>query len=85
MRRSLRPLVLSFLLLLVPSTTWSQPAAKSLAGGGAPATTDVRDPLKVTGQTRNLNMVLTLQSKDERLKFIKIRKDYRAEILGTPY
>ena len=46
---------------------------------------EINDPLKVRGQTRNLNMLLVLQSKEDKIKFIKIRKTFNEEIRATQY
>ncbi len=42
-------------------------------------------PLKVTGQRRGLSLVPLPKKKDERIDFVKIRDDYRKEILTTRY
>lgn len=46
---------------------------------------EFNDPLKVKGQTRRLNMLLNLRGQGDDIKFIRLRKDYRKEILRTQY
>ena len=46
---------------------------------------EFNDPLKVKGQTRRLNMLLNLKGQGDDIKFIKLRKYYRKEILRTQY
>lgn len=49
------------------------------------STQEFTKPLEVKGQSKNLNMALVLRSKNDRASFLKIRKDYRKEILSTQY
>jgi hypothetical protein len=44
-----------------------------------------KGPIEVHGQTRNLNMLLTLQNEDDAINFIKLRKNYKKEILRQKY
>lgn len=48
-------------------------------------THEVNKPLKVTGQTRTLNMLLTLKNKKETINFINPRQNYQREIPSTKY
>ena len=58
-------------LLLVPGTpAWA-------AEGHA----SEQKPLQVNGQSRNLNMMLVLRSDRDKIKFVKVRENYRDEIL----
>lgn len=79
--KSTRSIAITALLLMM---VYALPARAEL-GGGSSSTKSINDPLKVRGQTRNLNMMLVLKSKEDRIKFIKIRRDYRKEILATQY
>jgi hypothetical protein len=40
-------------------------------------------PLEIRGQTRNLNMLLVLKNKKEKIEFVHSREDYNGEILNT--
>jgi hypothetical protein len=42
-----------------------------------------RAPIEVKGQSRNLNMLLVLRDERDKIRFVKIRKSYRDEILAT--
>lgn len=42
-------------------------------------------PIEVKGQSRNLNMLLILQSQNEAIDFIKLRKDYQYEVKRMSY
>ncbi|MCB9091743.1 MAG: hypothetical protein H6621_03560 [Halobacteriovoraceae bacterium] len=46
---------------------------------------DSDKPIEVHGQTRNLNMLLKIQSEREQIDFIKLRKDYKEEIEEQNY
>lgn len=53
---------------------------------GASITSTVEEkPIEIHGQTRNLNMLLKLQSEREEIDFIKLRKDYEEEIENLNY
>lgn len=39
--------------------------------------------IEIKGQTRNLNMMLILKSKKEKISFVRMRRNYRDEILAT--
>jgi hypothetical protein len=41
-----------------------------------------RKPLEVNGQSRNLNMALVLRDEKDKIKFVKLRENYREEIVG---
>lgn len=47
-----------------------------------PGDGDTQKPLEVNGQSRNLNMMLVLRNDKDKIKFVKIRENYRDEILG---
>lgn len=49
------------------------------------STKNFDDPLKVKGQSRKLNMSLILKKKEDEIKFIRIRKNYKSEIDSTQY
>lgn len=68
-----------FLLLLVASMPGYAESA-----GTAQSNREYNDPLKVKGSTRKLNMMLNLKS-DAEIKFVRLRKNYRQEILATQY
>lgn len=54
--------------------------------GRAPSTPRVAsDPLKVRGQTRNLNMGLVLKGREDRIRVIQERKNYTREIRNTRF
>jgi len=62
-------------------------ASRSENKASAPVRTgnqEYNEPLKVKGQTRRLNMMLNLKS-DAEIKFVRLRKNYRTEILNTQY
>ena len=46
---------------------------------------EAQTALKVRGQSRNLNMLLVLKSKQEKISFIKLKKEYNDEILNTNF
>ncbi len=41
--------------------------------------------IQVTGQSRNLSMLLTLRNEKDRIKFVEVRRDFRPEIGQTQY
>jgi len=41
---------------------------------------ETSNPLNVRGQRRNLKMALVLKNKRDKVKFVKIRKNYKKEI-----
>lgn len=56
------------------------------AGGAMSVSSHASDkPIEVRGQSRNLNMLLKLQSEREAIDFIKLRKDYQKEIKEENY
>lgn len=61
--------------------TASQHSESSLSGGGGEADGGQK-PLEVNGQSRNLNMMLVLRNDKDKIKFVKVRENYRDEILG---
>lgn len=60
------------------STPAAAPTGAALSGGG-------QEALEVRGQTRALSMMLVLRSKKDKVDFVKMRTDYRPEILKTQY
>lgn len=68
------------------------PRAKSAGGGGQERTMasvggvqEAEKPLEVTGQSRNLNMVLVLKNDKDKIKFVEVRRSYRDEVKKTQY
>ena len=59
--------------------------ARAAEGTSRPVTPaadgDGRKPLEVKGQSRNLNMMLVLRNEKDKIKFVKMRENYREEIL----
>ena len=51
------------------------------AASAAAAPSGAQKPLEVKGQSRNLNMLLTLRNDKDKIKFVKVRDNYREEIL----
>ena len=61
-------------------------SAPVYAGGGpVRSAKGAENPLQVRGQVRNLNMMLILKNKKEKLNQIEVRRDYRNEIKKTKY
>lgn len=56
---------------------WSLAA---VASTGAPAAEEQK-PLEINGQSRSLNMMLVLRNDKDKIKFVKLRENYRNEIL----
>jgi hypothetical protein len=50
-----------------------------------PATLDPNSAVEVRGQARTLSMMLVLKNGKDSINFIKVRKDYHAEIQATNY
>lgn len=48
----------------------------------APQDAQEQKALEVNGQSRNLNMMLVLRGEKDKIHFVKIRENYRNEILG---
>lgn len=67
---------------VVPSAKPSFLAAPTIR---KPATLDPNSAVEVRGQARTLSMMLVLKNGKDSINFIKVRKDYRPEILGTEY
>jgi hypothetical protein len=78
------PFVLAFVLSLFIATPSFAKPRRSVAQLRSGNTT-VSKPLKVTGQTRTLSMMLVLKNKKEKSNFISPREHYRGEILTTRY
>lgn len=60
-------------------------ASQQVPAPGASGTTKIQEALKIRGQTRNPSMILVFKNREEEIKFIKLRKNYKREILTTPY
>ena len=73
------------LLILVLSGLSGAARSESLSTSGDNLAKDFKDPLKVKGQTRALNMALILKGREDKIRFMKVRKDFRSEILSTKY
>ena len=52
-------------------------------GGGSMG--GMKKPIEVKGQSRTLSMMLILKNKKDRVNFVKIRNNFRPEILGTQF
>lgn len=50
-----------------------------------PAALDPNSAIEVRGQARTLSMMLVLKNGKDAINFIKVRKDYHAEIMDTSY
>jgi hypothetical protein len=48
-------------------------------------TREVDKPLQITGQTRTLNMLLSIRSKADPIGFVSARKDFRDRIPNTQF
>ncbi len=70
--------------LLIASTAARGETARPEGKGLKAGSQEYNDPLKIKGQTRRLNMLLNLKS-DAEIKFVRLRKNYRNEILATQY
>ena len=60
-----------------------RPAA--IAGGVPTSHGDPNQAVEIRGQSRTLSMMLVLKNGKENINFIKVRKDYNPEIIGTQY
>ena len=63
---------------LAPTGAWANTPGTPTPGG---APESGQKPLEVNGQSRNLNMTLVLRNDKDKIKFVKVRENYRAEIL----
>lgn len=52
---------------------------------GSIAVTESDKPLKVTGQSRNVNMMLVLKNENEQIKFVKVRKNFQDKVAATHF
>lgn len=77
-------LVAAFLVFLSVSS-YGKPAPKKKAPQLTAGTKEIAEEMKVTGQTRTLNMLLVLKNKRDRINFINVRRNFRGEILDTQY
>jgi hypothetical protein len=55
------------------------------AGNRAPASLDPNRAVEIRGQSRTLSMMLVLKNGKENINFVKVRKDYNAEIKATEF
>ena len=46
---------------------------------------NIKNTLKVRGQSRNLNMMLVLKNKKDKTNFVKLRTDYKQEIMDSVF
>jgi hypothetical protein len=46
---------------------------------------EVDKPLQVTGQSRNLSMMLTLKNEKDKVKFVEVRRSYRDQVPFTRF
>jgi hypothetical protein len=53
--------------------------------GGALESSGSGKATEVKGQIRNLSMMLVLKNQKDRIEFVRMRRDYRKEILDTKY
>lgn len=67
-------------ILAVMASTTSTPAL-----AGPPAAREVEKPLKISGQTRNLSMLLVLKSDKDQVKFAHVRLNYRDKFAQVKY
>lgn|GEM_PF-5492065 len=58
---------------------------RSGSSGFAGVSADAGKPIEVRGQSRNLNMLLKLNSEREAIDFIKLRKNYKKEIQSQSF
>ncbi len=89
MAKKLLTSIFIVLLLLMGgslNSLWAAgPSATSKPNAYSSNNQTINKPLEVRGQTRNLSMILTVSSKKDKIKFIKMRVNYRDEILRTQY
>ena len=72
-----------FAMVIPLDEGWAK--ARARAPQRNPGSTTIEKPLKVTGQTRTLSMLLVLKNKKDKSDFIKVRQHYRNEILNTRF
>lgn len=77
-------ILLSLLALVASAHAKAADPQASQPGQQAPSGMSSVKPLEVQGQARG-TMLLNFQNEKFEIKFIKVRKDYREEILATPY
>jgi hypothetical protein len=46
---------------------------------------EVEKPIQVTGQSRNLSMLLTLKNEKDKVKFVEVRRSYRDQVPYTRF
>jgi hypothetical protein len=72
----------------IASATKPQISAKAgtfAAVSRAPAAVDPNHAVEIRGQSRTLSMMLVLKNGKENINFIRVRKDYNAEIRATEF
>ena len=88
-RHSIQTLMIFILSLLVLLVSIDNAWAKTKTLGTTPlrntGSRTIEKPLKVTGQTRTLSMLLVLKNKKEKNDFVQVRQNYRSEILNTRF
>jgi hypothetical protein len=75
----------TFTTLLVCALAFTPSFALAKQAKLSSGKTTIEKPLKVTGQTRTLSMMLVLKNKKDKSTFISPREHYRSEILNTRY
>jgi FAD/FMN-containing dehydrogenase len=63
----------------------ARPQPSSGTIGGALAGEGGQRALEIKGQTRNVSSMLVRQSAKDSIDFVKLRKNYHGEIVGTKY
>lgn len=46
---------------------------------------EAEKPLEVTGQSRNLSMVLVLKNEKDKIKFVEVRRNFKNEVKQTQF
>ncbi len=75
----------SFLLILVIYSGVDSLGKERTSGSGFSGVKQIEKPLKVTGQTRTLTMMLVLRNEKEKVRFLKPRENFRKEIVNTQW
>lgn len=68
-------------LFLVAQSAWASVPGNHPGLNAQNAPDGTQKPLEVNGQSRNLNMMLVLRNDKDKIKFVKVRENYRNEIL----
>jgi hypothetical protein len=61
----------------------SAPQERGMASVGGVA--EAEKPLEVTGQSRNLSMVLVLKNDKDKIKFVEVRRNFKNEVKQTQF